>query len=215
MEFMKILNLYSGIGGNRKLWSGHDITAVEYDPEIAAVYRTFFPQDSVVVDDAHKFLLNHFKEYDFIWASPPCQTHSSFRQQICVRFRGTVPVYADMRLYQEILFLQYNVECDWVVENVKPYYRPLIQPTFTLQRHCFWSNKIVPPRQFEKDLIRRAQIPDLQAKYGFNLAKCSLRNKNRRQILRNCIRPDIGKYVLDEINKYTMGKEKRHVRYTK
>lgn len=35
---MKILNLYAGIGGNRKLWGNeHDITAVELRPEIAAL----------------------------------------------------------------------------------------------------------------------------------------------------------------------------------
>ena len=36
---MKILNLYCGIGGNRKLWSGdHEITAVEIDENIAPDY---------------------------------------------------------------------------------------------------------------------------------------------------------------------------------
>ena len=40
---MKILNLYSGIGGNRKLWEGHDITAVRSDPDIAKIYNDFFP----------------------------------------------------------------------------------------------------------------------------------------------------------------------------
>lgn len=35
---MKILNLYAGIGGNRKLWGNeHEITAVELDPDIAAI----------------------------------------------------------------------------------------------------------------------------------------------------------------------------------
>ena len=34
--FMKILNLYAGIGGNRLLWGNdHDITAIEYNLEIA------------------------------------------------------------------------------------------------------------------------------------------------------------------------------------
>lgn len=33
---MKILNLYCGIGGNRKLWGDeHEITAVEWDSNIA------------------------------------------------------------------------------------------------------------------------------------------------------------------------------------
>ena len=29
---LKVLNLYAGIGGNRKLWTNVDVTAVEYNP---------------------------------------------------------------------------------------------------------------------------------------------------------------------------------------
>ena len=36
---MKILNLYAGIGGNRKLWNGVDVTAVENNKSIAAIYK--------------------------------------------------------------------------------------------------------------------------------------------------------------------------------
>ena len=32
---MKILNLYAGIGGNRKLWKDVQVTAVELNSEIA------------------------------------------------------------------------------------------------------------------------------------------------------------------------------------
>jgi len=32
---MKILNLYCGIGWNRKLWKNVDVTAIEINPEIA------------------------------------------------------------------------------------------------------------------------------------------------------------------------------------
>ena len=78
---IKILNLYSGIGGNRKLWSGDiEVTAVEYNPDIARVYQEFYPNDIVIVGDAHQYLLEHYKEYDFIWASPPCPTHSDIRR---------------------------------------------------------------------------------------------------------------------------------------
>ena len=59
---MKILNLYSGIGGNRKLWGNeHEITAVELDEDIAAIYKDFYPTDKVIVADAHEYLLNNFK----------------------------------------------------------------------------------------------------------------------------------------------------------
>ena len=137
---MKILNLYAGIGGNRKLWGEkHEITAVEYDKNIAAIYKDLYPNDNVIVADAHDYLLQNFKNYDFIWSSPPCPSHSSFRQNIGVRYRNVKPIYPDMSLYEEIIFLQYNFDKLWVVENVVPYYKPLIQAT-KLQRHMFWSN---------------------------------------------------------------------------
>jgi len=192
---MKILNLYSGIGGNRKNWGDdHEVTAVENDPDIAKIYQDFFPNDKVAVGDAHEYLLKHYEEFDFIWSSPPCQSHSSFRQNICVRYRGTKPVYPEMTLYQEILFLRYNFGGNWVVENVKPYYPPLIEPSIILQRHLFWVNFGVSHKEFEKDNIRTAQIPQLQEKYGFDLSGYKL--KNKRQVLRNCVTPELGEYII-------------------
>ena len=74
---MKILNLYAGVGGNRKLWGGeHDITAVELDAQIAEVYADLYPNDTVIVGDAHEYLLENYMDFDFIWSSPPCPSHS-------------------------------------------------------------------------------------------------------------------------------------------
>ena len=193
---MKILNLYAGIGGNRKLWGNkHNITAIEYFDDIANVYKDNFPDDLVITTDAHSYLREYFYKYDFIWSSPPCQTHSSFRQNICVRYRGTEPEYPDMRLYQEILFLQANFKGKWVVENVKPYYKPLIEPTVNLQRHYFWSNFDISDKEFKKDKIRTAQIPQLSKLHGYDLSEYKL--KNKRQVLRNCVYPELGKHILD------------------
>lgn len=200
---MKILNLYAGIGGNRKLWGEHDITAVELDHAIAEIYQDFFPKDKVVVGDAHEYLLKNYKHFDFIWSSPPCQTHSSFRQNIGVRYRGVKPEYPDMRLYQEILFLEHNATnrekggIDWVVENVVPYYEPLIVGQ-KLQRHLFWSNFQIPDKAFPRDVKRTAQIPDLQKLHRFDLSKYKI--KEKRQILRNCVSPELGKYILDQVS---------------
>lgn len=193
---MRILNLYAGIGGNRKKWGAeHQVTAVEMNPQIAAVYADLFPQDTLIVGDAHQYLLDHFNEFDFIWTSPPCQSHSSFRQNLGVRFRGVEPVYPDMKLYQEILFLQYNFKGDYVVENVRPYYTPLIQPTFKLDRHLFWSNYLVLPKEFERSTLRNAQIKDLEKALGYDLSKYKLENK--RQVLRNCVFPDVGHHIFE------------------
>ena len=191
---MKILNLYAGIGGNRKLWKDCNVTAVEIDKDIAKIYKDFFPDDKVIVGDAHQYLLDNYNEYDFIWSSPPCQSHSSFRKNICVRYRNTKPVYPDMRLYQEILFLEHHFDGKWIVKNVKPYYYPLIDGIL-LQRHMLWSNFDIPDKEFEKDNIRKVQIPELQEINGFDLSDYKI--KNKRQVLRNCVKPELGNYIFD------------------
>src|SRR3990167_3285246 len=114
---MKILNLYAGIGGNRKLWGdSHEITAVEYVPEIAKIYQDLFPLDRVVVADAHEYLLKHYKEFNFIWASPPCPTHSRARYGLGFHGGKVEGVYADMKLYQEIILLKHHFKGKWCVE---------------------------------------------------------------------------------------------------
>lgn len=134
----KILNLYAGIGGNRALWDDeHEITAIENVPHIADTYRKLWPNDTVVEVDAHQYLLDHYKEFDFIWSSPPCPSHSML--QIIQNSRGNVR-YPDMTLYQEVIFLQQFCHVPWIVENVKPYYKVLISPSRECARHLFWSN---------------------------------------------------------------------------
>lgn len=193
---MKVLNLYAGIGGNRKLWQNVEVTAVEKHPEIAKIYSDFFPNDTMIIGDAHQYLLDNYRKFDFIWSSCPCQTHSSFRFNICVKFRNTKPEYPDMRLYQEVIFLKYHFDGKWVVENVNPYYEPLI-PTKMIQRHLFWSNFYIDDKDFQKDIIREAQIPQLQKLHGFNLSKYHFNDKDlsKRQILRNCVLPELGLHV--------------------
>jgi len=193
---IKILNLYAGIGGNRKLWDGDiEITAIENNPEIAKIYMNLFPEDLLMITDAHEYLKDNYSLYDFIWSSPPCQTHSSFRKNICVEFRNTKAEYPDMRLYEEILFLQSHFKGKWVVENVKPYYEPLI-PAKEIQRHLFWSNFPLHANTFlKKDNIRRVQIPDLEKLHGIDLSKYKLENK--RQILRNCVLPELGLHIFN------------------
>lgn len=197
---MKVLNLYAGIGGNRYKWpKSWKVTAVELDENIAKVYSDRFPKDKVIVGDAHQYLVDHYQEFDFIWSSPPCPTHSSFRQNICVRFRGTKAVYPDMKLYQEVIFLTHNFAGKWVVENVKPYYKYLIGPDTVLQRHPFWSNFEIPNKEFISDKIRTAQIPDLQKLHDIDLSGYKL--KEKRKILRNCVHYPLGKYIAECLNK--------------
>ncbi len=196
---MKILNLYCGIGGNRKKWEGVDITAVEKDEKIASVYSDNFPGDELIVCDAHEYLINNYSKFDMIWSSPPCQSHSIMNRATRHKKRR----YADMKLYEEIIFLQNFYEGLYVVENVKPYYKPLIEGA-QMGRHLFWSN-------FEFSFF------DVKRPKGF-INKCNIKGKNElmdwigihykkniyyennhcpAQVLRNCVHPDLGLHILD------------------
>jgi DNA (cytosine-5)-methyltransferase 1 len=195
---MKILNLFAGIGGNRKLWGDeHEVTAVEFDENIATVYKDIFPNDTVIIGDAHQYLLDHYNEFDFIWSSPPCQTHSRMRHHLGVNGKGFNPVYPDMKLYQEIIFLQHSFKGKWIVENVNPYYAPLIEPNVELDRHKFWCNFTIQKEKFNRPKLRKAQIPELQVAYDYDLSEYKLPNK--RQVLRNCVLPSVGKHILNSL----------------
>ena len=194
---MKILNLYAGIGGNRKLWGDeHDITAVELDISIAKVYKKFFPTDKIIVGDAHEYLLDKYKEFDFIWSSPPCQSHGQYRHNVGVKAKGYDALYPDMALYQEIILLRHHYKGLWVVENTRPYYTPLIEPNSNLQRHFIWSNFEIENRDFpKKDIRHKNKISDYDDL--FSISTTSI--KNKRQVLRNCVDPELGLHILNQV----------------
>ena len=189
---MKILNLYAGIGGNRKLWGKeHEITAVENNLDIARVYQDLFPNDVLVIGDAHEFLLEHFKEFDFIWSSPPCPTHSKLRKS------HKKAIFPDMKLYEEIILLKHFFKGKWVVENVNPYYDPLIKPMVEIDRHIFWSNfnilefKVEP---YKSDVSRMTKEHLAEIK-EIDIFKYKIRHK--RLLLRNAVNPKFGLHILN------------------
>ena len=193
---MKILNLYAGIGGNRKLWGDtHEITAVELDPKIAEIYHDFFPQDKIIVSDAHQYLLEHFGEYDFIWSSPPCPSHSKIRNEAGVGCGQNKPIFPDMKLYEEIIFLDYFFKGKWIVENVIAYYKPLIQP-FEMANHWFWSNFFIGKYNGSGTRKHFAKRKELEEYKGFDLDK--YKGIDKLKILRNCVEPETGLHILNE-----------------
>ena len=199
---MKILNLYSGIGGNRKLWGdNHNITAVEFDERIAAIYQDLYPNDTVIVGDAHQYLLDHYKEYEdgFIWGSPPCPSHSI--TNFYLNSQGLVR-YPDMRLYAEIILLQTFFKGKYCIENVKSYYDPLIQPQIS-GRHYFWCNFKIPVLPNQKKMMSIAgdnggeEYRKCKKLLGFDLDKYSYPKKDT--LLRNCVDPNIGLAILNKV----------------
>jgi len=188
---MKILNLYAGIGGNRKLWGDeHEITAVENNPEIAAIYKEFFPNDTVIVADAHEYLLEHFEEFDFIWSSPPCPTHSRVRK---ATHHQNKPVFPSMILYEEIIFLQGYFKGKWVVENVVSWYEPLIKP-FVYKQHFYWSNFVIIGKE-KANRCHNAGTKALSKLKGFDLSK--FKGIDKTKALRNCVEPEAGLFVFN------------------
>ena len=190
---IKILNLYSGIGGNRKLWNGDiEVTAIENQENIAKIYQDFFPNDKVIVTDAHQYLLEHYMEFDFIWSSPPCPSHSRLRT---MNPKQNKPIYPDMKLYEEIIFLKKWFKGKFVVENVKPYYKPLIECQ-EIQRHCFWANFDIAPIQIpHNEDVRESVIKTKEKALGICLD--GYKGIEKCKILRNCVKPELGKHIFD------------------
>ncbi|OLZ39882.1 hypothetical protein A6E15_02300 [Natrinema saccharevitans] len=184
------------------------MTAVEIDDEVAAEYQRHYPKDDVVVADAHTFLKQHYDDgWDFIWASPPCQSHSRVSYAMWhsdkAHNRNRSPEYPDMRLYQEIVFLDRFFDGDWVVENVEPYYDELI-PGQKVGRHLFWSNYHIPDfeepaRDFPFTSGNPSDREKLESWLGISTSKNIYlgTSNDPTQVLRNAVHPELGRHVFD------------------
>jgi len=199
---MKILNLYACLGGNRYKWGDeHEITAVELDEELAKLYQERFPNDTVIVADAHQYLLDHYKEFDFIWTSPPCPTHSKARG-----WNTKVETkYPDMKLYEEIILLETVSKGDkprfkgkYVIENVIPYYEPLI-PAQKRGRHLYWANFTLPNSLGERKVKvghGKNELKKLCDFHDYDFTKYNGK-QSKRKIARNLVDYEAGKTILD------------------
>lgn len=172
-----------------------EVIAIENDPKIAQIYQDFFPKDKVLVADAHAYLEDHFEEFDFIWSSPPCPSHSHIRKELAVYTGQNKAIFPDMKLYEEILFLQGYFKGKYVVENVRSWYKPLIEPQ-EINKHYFWANFNIPiiPKQSRNHM---GSIKSLEERKGFNLDKYS--GIDKRAILRNCVEPETGLHIFNQL----------------
>jgi len=183
---MKILNLYCGIGGNRKLWGNdHEITAVEFNDKIAEKYKDLYPNDNVIVTDAHQYLLDHYSEFDFIWSSPPCQTHS--RANYFINYI-TKSRYPKMELWQEIIFLKTFFKGKFCVENVVSYYEYFIPPTLELGRHYLWANF-----KINKIELPKGEVGTMMKKY----VGTGKHAHDKNLLERNAVNSELGLHILN------------------
>jgi len=208
---IKVLNGYSGIGGNRLLWDNNkvEVTAIERNKDIAKVYQDFFPDDIVFTGNAHKYLLENYQNFDFIWTSPPCPTHSTMRN-LKNNCEEVTKKYPNMMLYEEILYLKHFFKGKWVVENVISWYDPLIKP-YISENHYFWSNFNITNRNRIERGIRKG-VDDM--KWGFDLTKYNLPNRLKTKMLNNLVNPNLGLHVFNcafKIKQKTMGDFEKEV----
>ena len=205
---MKILNLYCGIGGNRAGWSlskEDKVIAVEINPLIAQIYKEKYPEDEVVICDAHQYLIDHFREFDFIWSSPPCPTHSKVRKSLAIKhdkdgneYEQNKPVYPNMMLYEEIILLDNYFDGFYCVENVIPFYEPLIKAQ-QLGRHLFWSNVKFNEKIYFKPRGNFDNTEELAKYLGYDIT--NWQGVDKKLLLRNCCEADISEYIFEEVKK--------------
>lgn len=207
MKRLKILNLFSGIGGNRMQWGdSYEITAVEINQSIADFYKSKFPNDTVIIDDAYDYLEKHFTEFDIIWASPPCQSHSILSKARSGRaynktYTNDVIKIPDMRLYGLILFLQHHFRGNWVVENVKPFYKTIIPQTAKVGRHYIWSNIPIPNKKKAENKQHLNKWKEEAELKGFKAEELQEIKFDKRidVIVHNCVVPSEGLYILKHL----------------
>jgi DNA (cytosine-5)-methyltransferase 1 len=102
-----------------------------------------------------------------------------------------------MQLYQQILFLKHHFRGKWAVENVEPYYMPLLQPTTLIDRHPIWANFPIGPFRTGRDFDVMSPAADglkkFEEYFGIVLPKGT---KNARKLYRNVANPFMGAHVL-------------------
>ena len=96
-----------------------------------------------------------------------------------------------MNLYQEIVFLKSWFKGKWCIENVIPYYEPLIKPGIELGRHFFWCNFKVNKKEFTNIDVSRSTQEELSEDLGMPIPR-----HNARKLLRNCLKPEIALHLL-------------------
>jgi len=127
--------------------------------------------------------------------------------------KGVMPIPKMNEIYGLKIWLDWNFQGKYVIENVQPYYKTPIEPTARIDRHVFWSNFKIRPRRFrekrkghgslenshimrdnKEKLITIAMLDDVKEHVLCLTKRLGL------QIIRNCVDPRIGEYILEELS---------------
>ena len=119
--------------------------------------------------------------------------------------------YPKMELYEEILFLKHFFNGKYVVENVIPYYEPLI-PAKKRGRHLYWTNFNLPSNLNDRRFSIARPKDELKGlcnfhDYDFNKYKGK---QSQLKIARNLVDYQAGKTILEvALNCYKSNNEKQ------
>lgn len=204
---MKILNLYAGLGGNRTLWSRiYSITAVENNDRRAEIYAKRFPNDEIIVRDVKEFLYTtDLTQFDLIWLSPPCKTHSQMNR--FHKGRPKIPRLDEIFGVQIWLERLVKYPGHWVMENVYPEYgiQNLVGCFIvTLDKNVFWSSFPIDRKRFRPikpghgSLNNSTTMREEREKLIQNFMLTDIEDMISLEEIRNCVDPRIGKYVLEQ-----------------
>ena len=105
-----------------------------------------------------------------------------------------------MKLYQEILFLKHIYKGKYCVENVIPYYEPLI-PAKKRGRHLYWTNFNLPNTLNERNDIKGIigktnDIKKLSKFHNYDFYKYKGKQSTSK-IAKNLVDYEAGKTILE------------------
>ena len=107
---MRILELFSGTQSVSKVCraQGHETLSIDIDPE-----HTPDLQMDILAFDETAYPRNHFQ---FIWASPPCESYSQARSSASLETE-TAMQRADALDRKTLKIIEWFHEAEWAVEN--------------------------------------------------------------------------------------------------
>ena len=187
MSTPKLLDLFCGAGGAGMGYAmaGFDVTGVDINPQPRYPF-------GFVQGDALAYLMAHWREYDAIHASPPCQAHSAMRTM------HNAKAHADFVGITRDLLATYGKP--YVIENVVG--APLLNPVLlcgTMFGLGWEDAELRRHRLFESSVILSAPLPcqhgkrDVVGVYGGHI-------RNRRRTI-----GIYGEGVRDSARKYDKG----------
>ena len=204
MNKIRLYNGCAGFGANTHLLdrNKYHITHVEMYEDIAIINQKLHKEDIVIIGDAYQYFQENHTNFDVAWFSPNCQSHS----RMVKATKHNVNKIPDMTgIYGLMVFLKHFYKGDWIIENVVPFYKPLVDPSLRVGRHIFWSNKelfgiedIKRPKGFiNKTTIEGAN--ELKKWLGLDFEGYVYYKGNHcpAQTLRNCIHPLLGKQIIE------------------